>query len=142
MHICAICNVFLNIPDRIFSPCWNCLFFRFAKIMSLFVFQIMSCQTGIEASQELREFLGGCRGGCTRCVKVLFKTRIFDWADFGDGCRDWCWSFDGAIVLLKMMLKLHLCRSRLLRMGTGPSWSWTLTRELSAAGRRTGNCQI
>ena len=31
----------------------------------------MSCQTGIEASQELREFLGGCRGGCTRCVKVV-----------------------------------------------------------------------
>ena len=30
----------------------------------------MSCQTGIEASEELRDFLGGCRGGCTRCVKV------------------------------------------------------------------------
>ena len=71
--------------------------------------------------------------------------KSFDGADFGDGCRDWltdCWSFDGAIVLLQMMVKLRLCRSRLLRMGTGPSWSWTLTRELSAAGRRTGNCQI
>ena len=33
----------------------------------------MSCQTGIEASQELREFLGGCRGGCTRAVKVCLN---------------------------------------------------------------------
>jgi len=30
----------------------------------------MSCQTGIVASEELRSFLGGCREGGTRCVKV------------------------------------------------------------------------
>lgn len=30
----------------------------------------MSCQTGIVASEELRDFLAGCKGGHTRCVKV------------------------------------------------------------------------
>ena len=43
----------------------------------------MSCQTGIEASQELREFLGGCRGGCTRCVKVFIYMILFSFGDDG-----------------------------------------------------------
>ena len=76
----------------------------------------MSCQTGIEASQELREFLGGCRGGCTRCVKVLisYVSCWCFWWSFGE-----CGVIEGDLgrihlavkflVMVKLLVMLGMC---------------------------------
>ena len=80
----------------------------------------MSCQTGIEASQELREFLGGCRGGCTRCVKVLILVQLV--VKF---LVEFLVEF---LVILKFLVMVAMFRCQLWNKETGHSWSWTLTR--------------
>ena len=84
----------------------------------------MSCQTGIEASQELREFLGGCRGGCTRCVKVLKLVQLV--VEFlVELLVEFLVMF---LVILKFLVMVAMFRCQLWNKETGHSWSWTLTR--------------